>query len=348
MAKRRNARKGSRTISKRKQRKIDSGKNLQRRIVSSTLRGITDVKVLIHRSVFSGQYSLAMLRKMLSFGVRADESFEEYGRYTYKRNIQLSTGRAGLHFKFPSDGYGPSCLITTNKSTYDHLLNIYNRLPKLKITRLEYAIDLFCRDRDAVSDLLWLMGRYLYTPNAVRTSRDGDKFCGYQDRDRAKNAVYYIWMHKYSGKHIKVYERGPDSKRIPGTPKWRHQDVDRVRIEFKLRRTAITKKYGLSTLKQLLLDPKFADIAREYVQFKNFKFSDKLVQDWEDYISEDDEGNQESFVQEALAAKDNANLKNILQYIEDNQRMQALKKRILKAAIAFDKHWGRGSRRLKG
>jgi hypothetical protein len=344
----RNIGKGSRTLSKREQRRINAGKNLQRRIVTSTLHGITDIRVLIHRSVFSGQYSLAMLQRKLGFGVQADGPFEEYSRYSYRRNIQLGTGRAGLHFKFPSDGYGPSCLITTNKSTYDHLLNIHNRLPKLKITRLEYAIDLICRDHDAVSDLLWLVKRYIYAPNAIQTSMAGGKFWGYQDRDRAKNAVYYIWMHKYSGKHIKVYERGPDSKRIPGTPKWRHKDVDRVRIEFKLRRTAITKKYGLSTLKQLLLDPKFADIAREYIQFKNFKFSSELPQDSEDYLSEDDEGNQESFVQEALAAKDNTNLKNLLQYIEDNQRMQALKKRILKAAIAFDKHWGRGSRRLKG
>jgi hypothetical protein len=104
-----------------------------------------------------------MLQKMLGFGVRADDTTEEYGRYSYKRDIQLNTGKLKLHFKLPLEGFGPSCLIATNKSTYDHLLNIHKRLPRLNITRLEYAIDLYCRDHDAAADLLWLIRRYLYT-----------------------------------------------------------------------------------------------------------------------------------------------------------------------------------------
>jgi hypothetical protein len=96
-----------------------------------------------------------------------------------------------------------------------------------------------------------------------------------------------------------------------------------------------------------LKGPKFASIAKEYVQFKNFKFSSELPQGWDDYLSEDDQGNQESFMQEVLSAKNAGEVRNIIQYIENNQRMQALKRRIIEAAIAFDKHWGRGSRRLK-
>ena len=335
--------KGSRTISNGELLAINSAKTLHRRIINSTLRGITDIRVLIHRSVFSGTYSLGTLQKMLQFGVKADDSFEEYGRYSFKRNIQLNTGKLKLHFKFPDQGYGPSCLITTNKSTYDHLSNIYNRLRELKITRLEYAVDLFCRDPDAVTDLLWLIRRYLYAPNAFQTSMVGGEFFGYQDYARLKNAVYYIWKGKSTGKHIKAYERGPDSKRISGTQTWDHNDVDRVRIEFKLKRIAIAHKYGLSTLKQLLMNPQAASIASEYVQFKNFKFSRKLPQDWEDYLSKDENGNTESFIQEVLSAKD-SNVKNIIQYIEDNKTMDGLKRRIIEAAEHFDKNLSKGCR----
>jgi hypothetical protein len=308
----RNSRKGS---SKAKQSAINAGKAIQRRIVNSALRGITDVQVLIHRSVFSGLYSLKTLQKKLGFGVRDYDSFEEYGRYSYKRDIQLGSNKIKLHFKPESSGYGPSCLIATNKSTYDHLLNIHNRLPQLKITRLEYAIDLYCRDHEAVADLFWLIRRYLYAPHVIRTSMAGSKFLGYQDYTRSHNSVYYAWKGKSSGRHIKVYERGPDRKRIPGTQKWHHKDVDRVRIEFKLKRTAITKKYGLSTLKELLIDPHFADITSEYVQFKNFKFSKRLPEDHKDYTSEDKQGNAECFLQEVLSAKDAVKVQHILHYV---------------------------------
>ena len=347
MAKNKSTKKRSRSISNRKQRQINSGTNLQRRIVTSALRGITDIKVLIHRSVFSGLYSLGTLRKMLgNFGVRDDDPLEEHSRYQFKRDIQLNTGKIKLHFKLPSFGYGPSCLIATNESTYDHLSNIYQRLPKLKITRLEYAMDLFCRDPDAVADLLWLIRRYLYAPGAVRTSMVGGKFFGYKDYARVINAVYYIRMAKFSGKHIKVYERGPDSLPKRGNIGWAHENVDRVRIEFKLQRRAIATKYGLSTLEQLLMDPKFGAITSEYIRFKNFKFSLNLPQDWDDYLSEDEQGNPESFMQEVLSAKDADEVQNIIQYMEDNLRMQALKSHIIAAAAKFDKHWSRGSRRM--
>jgi hypothetical protein len=344
LAKTKTTGKGSRTISKKEQLTINSAKTLQRRTINKALSGL-DIKVLIHNSAFSGAYSMGTLKKMLGFGVRADDSSEEYGRYTFKRNIQLNTGKLKLHFKFPDHGYGPSCLITTNKSTYDHLSNICIRLPKLKITRLEYAIDLYCKDHDAVADLFYVVRRYLYHRNAKGTKMKGGKFYGLKDT-RKINALFFIEMGKLSGKHIKVYERGDDSKKLPGRQGWDHDDVDRVRIEFKLRRTAIAEKYGLSFLKQLLKDPKFADIASDYVQFKNFKPSWKLSQVWEYYPSEDEHGNQESFMQEVLSARDGS-LENISQYIEDNKEMTGLKNRIIKAADDFDKNWGKGCRRLK-
>ena len=270
-----------------------------------------------------------------------------YSRYTFKDYVQLNTGKLTLHFKFPNDGYGPSCLITTNKSTYDHLSNIYKRLPKLNITRLEYAIDLYCKTPEAVNDLFYLVRRYLYRRNAQGTMMKGEKYYGWK-ANRKINALYFITMGKSSGKHIKVYERGDDAKKTPGSfghPTWRHEDVDRVRIEFKLRRTAIAEKYGLSSLKDLLIDPKFADIASEYVQFKNFKFHRELSQDWEDYPAEDERGNPESFMQEVLQAK-SSGIKNVNQYIIDNQRMMVLKKRIIEAAENFDNNWSKGCRRI--
>lgn len=342
-------RKGPRIISKHEQHKINSGKRLQQRIINTTLRGITELKVLIHRSVFSGLYGSEKLeRAMGNQEIKwIPNKTRAFSSYSYKANIQLEQGEVDI-FSLRKT-FGPSCIIATADSTYDMLHYLRKSLPNLKIYSLEYAIDHYCKNPEAVADIFYLLRRYLYRRNAKLTSMVGGKFFGWQDwlKDlRESNAVYYIQMGKKSGKHIKVYERGPDSKKLSGTKEWRHEDVDRVRIEFKLKRLAITKKYGLSTLKQLLMAPKFADIASEYVQFKNFKFSSELPQDWDDYLSEDGQGNLESFMQEVLSAKDKDKVKNVIQYVEDNQRMQVLKKRIIEAAEAFDKHWGRGSYRI--
>ena len=52
-------------------------------------------------------------------------------------------------------------------------------------------------------------------------------------------------------------------------------------------------------------------------------------------------------MQEVLSAKDTNNLANITQYIEDNQRMQALKDRIIEVAEQFDKNWRKRSRKIE-
>lgn len=144
-----------------------------------------------------------MLNKMLGKGKMVDNLMEcpAYSRYTFKNYVQLNKEKLTLHFKFPGEGYGPSCLITTNKSTYGHLSNIYKRLPKLNITRLEYAIDLYCKSPGAVADLFYLVRRYLYRRNAQGTKMKGEKYYGWK-ATREINALYFITMGKSSGKHI--------------------------------------------------------------------------------------------------------------------------------------------------
>ena len=236
MSRARTTKKRIRLLSKPPQWAINCNKALQQRIINTALGGITEIKVLIHNSEFFGFYKLRELHESLGKGIEIESS--AYPRYPRKKCVQRPTGKVTHHFKPKKYGYGPSCIIATNKSTFEHLHNIYKRLPELNITRVEYAIDLYCKTPEAVADLFYLVRRYLYRRNAKRTSMEGGKFYGWQDwlNDfRERNAVYYIWTGKKSGKHIKVYERGPDSKRINGTEEWHHKDVDRVRIEFKLR-----------------------------------------------------------------------------------------------------------------
>lgn len=344
MAKAGTTRKGSRIIAKQEQRAINTGKTLQRRIINTALYGISEIKVLIHRSVFSGLYGYdaikqGMENRNIYYFKNETDAFQSYLK---KANVYLSTGKVEI-FTEPITNR-PFCLFATNISTYAMLSNLYRGLPELKITRLEYAIDLFCRSPEAVAELFYLLRRYLYARNAKGTSMDGGRFDGWKG-SRETNAVYYIRMGKKnlkpkksrSGKHIKIYERGDDSTKIHGRDEWRHEDVNRVRIEFKLQRAAIAKKYGLSSTKDLLAGPKFSEIASKFVQFKNFQSSRQLPQDWDDYRSEDENGNQESFMQEVLSG--DKILKNIVQYIEDNMRMEALKKRIVDAAIEYDRNW---------
>jgi hypothetical protein len=336
-----NAKRRRGSIFKGKPSAINAEKALQRRIINTALQGITEIRALIHRSDFSGVYKLGVLNSRLGKGKPIENS--AYPRYPRKCCVQLRTGKVTRHFKPEDYGFGPSCMLTTNDSTFDHLYNIFNRLHNLKITRLEYAIDLYCETPAAVSDLFYLLRRYLYVRNAFKTSMRGGKFYGWKD-SRDKNAVFFIIMGKHSGKHIKVYERGLDRLASSNQIGWSHDKVNRVRIELKLQRKAISKKYEIDTLKDLLIDPKFADIASEYIHFMNFKFSSKLPQDWDDYVSEDKNGNSESFMQEVLSAR-SSDLKNILQYVEENQRMKALKEMIMDAVVKFDRKFKKQSRR---
>jgi hypothetical protein len=126
---------------------------------------------------------------------------DEFPRYSYKAKVKLSTGKVEIFTKPKTTG--PFCLIATNISTYAMLSNLYRGLPELKPTRLEYAIDLFCRSPEAVNDLFYLLRRYLYARNAKGTSMEGGKFDGYQDYARKTNAVYYIRMGKNRNQEIR-------------------------------------------------------------------------------------------------------------------------------------------------
>ena len=218
-------------------------------------------------------------------------------------------------------------MITTNKSTFDHLYDINRRLPDLNITRVEYAIDLYCKTPEAVADLFYLIRRYIYRRNTKRTSKEGGKFYGWQDclnGFRERNAVYYIWTGKKSGKHIKVYERGPDSKRIKG--KWHHKDVDRVRIEFKLKGKPFPQ-YGLSTLERLLRNQNLPTLLLTTFSLKTSSSPQICLKIGKIIFPKTSRETRKVSCRRYYLPRMTKNLENITQYIEDNQRMQALKSR---------------------
>ena len=54
-------------------------------------------------------------------------------------------------------------------NSYDSLLDFKNAFPDLKMSKVEYAIDLKCRDSNSNRNLFNLLRRYLYFPNKSQT-----------------------------------------------------------------------------------------------------------------------------------------------------------------------------------
>jgi len=350
----------------------DQAKRQHRTLVRSILRNVSEIKPLIHLSQFSGPYDFQQVRCKLgklgidkAFSIRAKKK-----NYTYKRQVHKSFSDGKITFLFktyapynsPQLGYlRPPCIVETSNSS-SRLLSTINRvLPGLKIMSLEYAIDLYCPNNN-VAKLLYLLRRYTYIHHAKQASMINDEYLGYEEDEvtRDINAVSQIRFKEKtvgkklsSGKYVKIYERGDDTlkKRLPNRKKgWLHKNTNRVRLEVTINRTngTLGNNY-IETLNDLVQGPKFQKIIfaksidptkQDQIQFKNFKDrkNGKLPKEYEDYLTEDAQGNMESFMDEYFRAK-NLKGKGVSNEMENSKNMEPLKTRMVKAAKLFDKNW---------
>jgi hypothetical protein len=161
---------------------------------------------------------------------------------------------------------------------------------------VEYAIDVFCKNPEAVRNLQWLIRRCLYLRNqkyVITFDNDEIKVNGNdvkisyiygQDKEKAYEDRYEIIemneVYRIGSCH-KVYERGPDDKK-KGLG-WEVKDLDRVRMEYTADRDKLTEK-GIDALSDLINDSHSMDINENRWKFRQFKRSAILPKIWQPYL----------------------------------------------------------------
>ena len=144
-----------------------------------------------------------------------------------------------------------------------------NRIPKLKTSYIEYAIDYMVDTPDKAIKLHQVFEQYV---KAKWIRKDPSK------------AEYYF---KY-GQLVRFYCRGKDRDKQKGEIKWPEEKLDRVRCEFLLPRSnKMTNKLKIRTIEDLIENTRFTKVISNRIQFKQAKLSSKYFPKiWEtDYAS---------------------------------------------------------------
>ncbi len=319
------------------------------RFRKSILEDITRIEPRLHRIILSGDYSYKDLNKKLGTLV-PDKRFHRKKRMPLYRSRAWRTfkGMRLTIFYNPILGFLKPCRIEFTFSSPGSLMKLYKQLPELKITSVEYTVDIFCGNHDQVAALFYLLLHYMYFEYETKKMEPfGDTFLGYGDK-RQENAGYHI------GENAKLYERGPDNRRKKRTDEegyvgvfWPHGEVDRVRVEFTFDRKH-RGRGGLDVLKELVDHPKFTKKMYHLFQFRVFNRPGRLPRETEDYWYRDKNGKKifTEIFQEVCIRANESGMKNMTQYLENADGFDELKAKLRVAMVEFDSQWVKKRKRF--
>ncbi|EMS78446.1 hypothetical protein [Desulfotignum phosphitoxidans] len=332
--------------------RYEYSKNGERRLISRVLRNIHKIKAHIHTGKFSSDYSFNEVRKALGNFKITDNNYNK----NYERAAIRNTKKQLFKLFFNNQKPGvPKTYLEIYGKTLCHstVKDLYQKLPHLRVSQLEYTIDLFCNNHEEVAYLFYILRRHLFFPYAKSTSMSGGRY-SLLDLNRSTNAVFEI-NYKSRIWAAKVYERGPDGPNnqtaVKRRKRWKHLDCDRVRIEITAKRKKLKTK-NTATIEELFNSPKFTKMLgfqnsqRSHFNFKCFKSHKDLPKFYEEYSTTDANGNYECFQEEYFNAK-NTFITNSSRLIEENTELNSLKKRIVKSVESFDKTWIQKTKRLE-
>ena len=218
-------------------------------------------------------------------------------------------------------------------------------LPNMKVSSVEYALDLFCDKPSEVENVFMLIRRFLYIRNSKKARLFGEKTTNWGNAARM-NFVYHFGR-------TKVYERGPDDKKTKNH--WHFQDLDRVRLEHTAKRKEL-RQHGIDCLTDLMQDCSFFNINNGIYRLMSFTKTRKLPKywDWDSKIEKDENG-EDIFVDlDSYSTMDKAgntgafqleNAKRIhdVSNIADNRKpvkmFDWLKRSLDSEMLAYDKDW---------
>jgi len=296
-------------------------------IVYRLIELILKVQVKLHRIILSGDYTWYDLNECIGPLKIIDRTNwnsrrrSNYSKCSYRKFawgvLTVFTGRR--------DACLPHCMLELTYTGHRKLAILHNRIPRLQLSSVEYAIDLFCKSPNDVSRIFRLIKKHIHC-NHVRETATPQK--------GLVKSVFRI------GKSVRIYERGEDRHKDRHRKSyWDHNHLDRVRIEFTIQRQEL-KARGLGTLKQLINGPYFHEALMTRFGFKEFTNSRYLPKAYEIYTTTDTSGNYNCFQTELIETR-RKGIKIPSQCIKDTEELTSLKDRILRKCRSADKKWAR-------
>jgi hypothetical protein len=340
-----------------------------------SLGGIKGYKARLHRLVLSGNYKYDKIEKALG-KLKIDNNFisairsPSYNKMAFR---QFSGFYLNVFYS-PKKTYYPGCTIEIHPKkdlpvqTYKDFLielneKLNKKLPGIKLSEVEYAIDVFCYDPEAVRNLQWLIRSCLYLPyqrNVITFDNDeieinekdikisylygNNKEMAYDTgyKITEMNEVYRI------GKYHKVYERGPDEKKKKDSLGWEIEDLDRVRMEYTANKIKLKEK-GIFNLYDLIYNSTFKVLNESRWTFKQFERSAILPKLWQPYLEEQPpyfkvdkkndnyQGFNGTFQLEHIRGA--GKVDNIAQHRKPIDEMTPFERKLNEEICLFDKEW---------
>lgn len=291
---------------------------------------INKIELKLHFVRFSGIFDYHWMNEKIGKMKISDKAPSIMPMYQKEAYIRLPRGYLTVFFN-PIKSYFPPCMIQTAASRKPFLTKIAELLPKMKLSMVEYAADIYCQHNIGASLLFWILKRYVYVPY-----EGNSMLYGGQEVD-GSNMSFVCRIGS-----VKFYQRGEDENKIeiPGTNKrgWHEDKFNKVRLEYTAEGN-ILQQNGLITLEDLIKAPKFRQIFSKKIKFKKFiDTAGRFPRYWEGYSAEDLQGNSGTFHDEYLKTY-KAGIKNLSQYIVDDDTLSQLNDRIQAEIAKFDLEW---------
>ncbi len=319
-------------------------------MTSYSLEAIYKIEPKLHRITLSGNYDYPKLKDRLGDIYILPSPGKRHPNYRSKSSKQWEGIKGGLTIFFnPQKAYFPPCMIeltAPEKETKKILSSIAEKLPGLKLSKIEYAIDLYVREPIRARLLFNRLWKNLCPPYQRGVDKRGQRAkYGKKTVIMTHRNLYKIKSRsKKFSSYFKIYERGNDNDKNNRSHKWDFNNLNRVRIEF----TAIRELHDLynkklDTLEDLIEDPKFAQMMRNRIQFKRAKRSSKLLpQPYEGYKTPNEQGHIGSFFIESRHAKE-LHGHTIYQQVENAFEFDKLLNAITLMTEWFDNNWNKST-----
>lgn len=260
------------------------------------------IQPMIHRIRLSGvteidedkyEYDYEYFKEKLgSIGINND--FDPEKRMpNYKQQLILTSALVTINiYIYPINNRPAYCMEVTPDGDitiveYMEILAALNEiLPDMKVSSVEYALDLVCKKPSEVENVFMLIRRFLYIRNHKKSRLIGEQMVNWGNESRM-NSVFHLVR-------TKVYERGPDNKKTKDY--WHFRDLDRVRLEHTAKRKEL-RRHGIDRLTDLINDCRFFKINNGIYRFMSFEKTKKLPKYWHwDSKIEQDENGKEVYV----------------------------------------------------
>lgn len=313
-----------------------------RNMLTYIRRGIKEIDFGTHRARFSiDHYDFFELFKI--FNLNKPPQNNKKGSNYHKRFKGKFRGQNVTMLAFRKFPELPAYMVHIDDTDYDIIKDIDRILGEnASLSQIEYKLDFKCKDNIYAGIVFANFLRHLYFKRKKETSIAGGNFIGL-DVERHENCVFHIWNdEEFKRTYLTIYERGPDhlKKWDPFKKKhyWFHEDVDRVRFEYKVEKRKDKKAVNLYSLKEFLKDPGFYRVMMPLINFRVFTSHSVISDPYEDnFTVEDQDGHPEIFQQEYLA--ENAGASRASNNIEKPKGFDWLLNMVSNALLETERAW---------